>query len=184
MAGVLLTSLTGTAYAAECRGVNFPEHLQLDGKELTLNGLGIRKATFLKVHVYVAALYVARPTRDPQAIVAANDPYELTLHFVRNVDADDLKKGWGEGFARNPTPDLPALQGRIATLSSWMPDVKSGQRLTFVHRPGQGVQVDVAGTAKGTIPGDDFARAFISIWLGAMPPNAELKSGLLGGKCE
>jgi Chalcone isomerase-like len=42
--------------------------------------------------------------------------------------------------------------------------------------------VDVKGAAKGTIKGDDFAKAFFSIWLGD-PPNPELKSGLLGGAC-
>ena len=57
------------------------------------------------------------------------------------------------------------------------------RHLIFTHKPGAGIQVDVNGTVKGTIPGDDFARAFLSIWLGAHPPNAGLKAGLLGGDC-
>jgi hypothetical protein len=43
--------------------------------------------------------------------------------------------------------------------------------------------VSVNGAVKGTITGDDFSRAFISIWLGNEPPNPELKAGLLGGPC-
>jgi hypothetical protein len=39
------------------------------------------------------------------------------------------------------------------------------------------------GTVKGTIKGDDFAKAFLSIRLGADPPNPEIKAGLLGGSC-
>ncbi len=58
-----------------------------------------------------------------------------------------------------------------------------GEPLTFIHKPGAGIQVDVNGAAKGTIKGDDFARALLSIWLGPQPPNLELKSGLLGGAC-
>jgi hypothetical protein len=65
-----------------------------------------------------------------------------------------------------------------------MADMQSSQRLTFVHKPGAGLQVEVKGTVQGTIPGDDFAIAFLSIWLGAHPPNPDLKSGLLGGACE
>jgi len=61
--------------------------------------------------------------------------------------------------------------------------MKTGQRLTFTHKPGAGIQVNVNGTVKGTIKGDDFARAFLSIWLGANPPNPGIKSGLLGGAC-
>jgi hypothetical protein len=184
LTSLLLTLATGAAHGKECKGVNFPEHVQVDGSDLTLNGLGMRKATFLKVNVYVAALYVTRPSRDPRALVESNGPDELILHFVRSVGVDDLTKAWSEGFARNSKDRLAALQERIAKLNGWMSDVKTGQRLTFIRRPRAGIQVDVDGTVKGTIEGDDFARAFVSIWLGATPPNPELKSGLLGGECE
>lgn len=46
------------------------------------------------------------------------------------------------------------------------------------------LDVELDGTAKGTIEGEDFARAFVAIWLGAAPPNAEIKKGLLGQSCE
>ena len=65
-----------------------------------------------------------------------------------------------------------------------MADMKSGERLSFTHKPGSGVLVEVGGAAKGTVEGDDFAKALLSIWLGAHPPNASLKAGLLGGPCQ
>jgi hypothetical protein len=55
-----------------------------------------------------------------------------------------------------------------------MVNMQSGQQLTFTHKPGAGIEVDVNG--KGTIEGDDFARAFFAIWLGAQPPNPGLKA--------
>ena len=173
----------GVAHGKDCQGVNFPEQMQLDGSTLRLNGLGLRQATFLKVNVYVAALYVANVSSDPQALLGSNTPKELILHFLHNASDDDLKKAWEEGFEHNAKAQLPALHERIETLKSWMADMKSGQRLTFIHKPGAGVQVDVNGTVKGTITGDDFATAFLSIWLGPHPPNENLKSGLLGGAC-
>jgi hypothetical protein len=60
--------------------------------------------------------------------------------------------------------------------------VKVGQKMVFTFNPGSGLQVAEGGVVKGTIKGDDFARAFLSIWLGD-PPNTDLKSGLLGGAC-
>ena len=173
----------GVASGKECKGVTFPDQVQVDGASLSLNGLGMRQATFLKVNVYVAALYVARTSSDPSALLAETTPTELVLQFVRDVGADDVRKGFEEGFAKNSKAQLPALKDRIATVNGWMTDVKSGQRLTFVHKPGAGIQVDVNGAVKGTIPGDDFAKAFLSIWLGADPPNPEIKAGLLGGAC-
>jgi hypothetical protein len=104
------------------------------------------------------------------------------MQFVRDVGADDLRKGWEEGFEKNAKGQLPALKDRIAKLNGWMADMKSGQKLTFIRKPGAGIQVDVNGAVKGTIDGDDFAKAFLSIWLGD-PPNSEIKAGLLGGAC-
>ena len=172
----------GVAQAKECEGVSFPEQMQADGAALALNGLGLRKATILKVKVYVAALYVTRKSSDP-AVVLADAPAELILHFVRDVGAGDITKSWDEGFEKNAKADLPALKDRIATLDGFMTDVKSGQRMVFAFKPGSGMQVSVNGVAKGTIKGDDFAKSFFSIWLGPEPPNPEIKAGLLGGPC-
>ncbi len=180
--GSLIAMGTDIAQAKECKGVNFPDQAQVEGSNLMLNGLGLRQATMLKVSVYVAALYTAKPSADPNAILGSDSPKELILQFVRDVGADDLRKGWEEGFEKNAKGQLPALKERIETFKGWTADIKTGQRLTFVLKPGVGTQVDVNGTVKGTIKGDDFAKALLSIWLGD-PPNPEIKSGLLGGAC-
>jgi hypothetical protein len=189
LSGTILAGLIGLgtgaiADARECKGVDFPEHVQINGTDLALNGLGMRKATFLKVNVYVGALYVARTSHDPQPLIDPGAPAELILHFVRNVGGGDLKNAWKEGFERTAKDQMAALGARVTMLSSWMSDIKTGQRLTFVRLPGTGIQVSFNGSVKGTITGDDFSRAFLSIWLGNEPPNAELKAGLLGGPCE
>ena len=173
----------GNVHAKTCNGINFPDQLPVEGSDLSLNGLGLYQATFLKVKVYVAALYIGKTSADPGAILAAVGPSGLILQFVRDVGANDLRKGWDEGFAENSSAQRPALKERIAMLNGWMADMKSGQRLAFIHKPGAGVQVDVNGTVKGTIKGDDFAKALLAIWLGGDPPNAEIKAGLLGGAC-
>jgi hypothetical protein len=179
---VILGLNTGIASGKECAGVSFPDQAKVEGTSLTLNGLGMRLATMLKVKVYVAALYVAKTSSDPSAILGVGTPIQLTLHFVRDVGGDDVRKGFEEGFEKNAKAQLPALKERIAQLNGWITDVKSGQALTFIHKPGTGVQVDVNGSVKGTIKGDDFSKAFLSIWLGD-PPNSEIKTGLLGGAC-
>src|SRR5215470_6651621 len=153
---VVLGLGAGVANGKECAGVNFPDQAQVEGANLTLNGLGLRLATMLKVKVYVAALYVGKTSNDPAAILGASGPTELVLQFVRDVGADDLRKGWEEGFEKNAKGQLPALKDRIAKLNGWMTDVKSGQKLTFIRKPGAGIQVDVNGAVKGTIDGDDF----------------------------
>jgi long-chain acyl-CoA synthetase len=182
ISSVLLIACAVAADAKECRGIQFPEQAQLAGHSLVLNGLGVRKATFLKVNVYVAALYVSHASHDAKAIIDSADPQQLTLQFVRNVSKDQLTGAWREGFEKVAKDQFSALSARIDRLNSWMTDVKSGQRLTF-NRTSNAIAVDVNGVAKGSIEGEDFSRAFLSIWL-ADPPNPELKAGLLGGACE
>lgn len=172
-----------TAHGRECAGIAFPEELRSEGAMLKLNGLGLREATIFKVDVYVAALYVTQTSRDSGTILNSNTPKEIILHFVRDVDRADVNKGWQEGFEKNAEGALAALKERIEAFKGLMPDMKTGQRLRLVYEPGAGVQVDVNNSVKGTIKGDDFARALFSIWLGPHPPNPELTAGLLGGPC-
>ena len=67
----LIGAMWGTAQARECKGVQFPEQLHVVGNDLSLNGLGMRKATFLKVNVYVGALYVPHPGDGPASPAGA-----------------------------------------------------------------------------------------------------------------
>ena len=171
------------AYGKECKGVMFPEQTQVDGAALTLNGVGLHRATLLKVEAYVAGLYVTKASKEPNALLESNSPYVLILQVLRNVGAGDIRKGWDDGFEGNAKAQLPALKERIAVLDSWMTDMKTGQRMTYSFSPGVGVLVNVNGAVKGTIKGDDFGKAFLSILLGADPPDAGLRAGLLGGAC-
>ena len=130
--GMLVALSAGDVAAKECLGINFPEQARADASTLTLNGLGVRKATLMKINVYIAALYVANPSSDPNAILGSKAPIKLILHFVRDVGAADISNGFDEGFARSAKGQLSALRERIAMLNGWMTDLKSGQQMTFL----------------------------------------------------
>ena len=66
---VVATLGTGAVQGKECKGVDFPDQAQVEGSSLTRNGLGLRQATALKVNVYVAALYAAKPSSDANALL-------------------------------------------------------------------------------------------------------------------
>jgi hypothetical protein len=181
----LCLAVAGTAAAKECDGVSFPDRVQARGETLTLNGLGLRKATIFSIKVYVGALYVAQPTTDANAILSSRQPVEVDLAFVFHVTAGQLRDAWQEGFANSvPKEELPRLQSRIAQLNGWMTGASSGQRMSFLRIPGVGIQYSLDGKVLGTISGDDFGRAFLAIWLGAAPPSTQLRAGLLGGACK
>ncbi len=179
---ILLWGGARGAVARDCLGVGFPDRVQVDGAGLVLNGLGVRRATILAVKVYVAGLYVRRVSGDAAVLMAEAGPSRLVLHFVRDVGAGRMREAWSEGFARSA--GAAAMGDRIATLNSWMTDMKDGQEIAFDFLAGGGVRVTVAGAVRGTVPGADFSRALLGIWLGPAPPNPALKAGLLGGACD
>lgn len=169
--------------AGECDGVSFPQQIQAGGTTLTLNGLGLRKATIFGIRVYVGALYVSHPTADANVILASRQPVAMELRFVFHVTAGQLRSAWTEGFEKSAPGELPRLQSRIDQLNGWMSAVGSGQRMSFLRLPGVGIRYSLDGAVQGTIPGDDFARAFLAIWLGSSPPSEAMRAGLLGGPC-
>jgi hypothetical protein len=168
---------------AECLDVKVPDSVKAGGTDLVLNGLGIRKATFLEVKVYVAGLYLPQKSGDSGKIIGANQPWQLALHFVRDVDASDIRDAFEEGFEKTGDK-LAALRPRIDDLNARMVDFKKGQYLSMANDPTKGVAVDVNGAAGSAIEGADFAAALLAVWIGEEPPNEDLKTGLLGGKCE
>ncbi|MGH8169773.1 MAG: chalcone isomerase family protein [Steroidobacteraceae bacterium] len=179
----LCAPCAASAASPECDGVSFPQRIQARGETLTLNGLGLRKATLFSIKVYVGALYLVHPTANADTILDSRDPAQIDLAFVFRATASQLRGGWREGFEKSAPAELPRLQSRIAQLNGWMKSVHSGQRMSFLRIPGVGIQYSLDGTVQGAIAGDDFARAFLAIWLGASPPSPQLRAGLLGGPC-
>lgn len=173
---------TVPASAATCEDVELPDTVSADGVDLVLNGLGLRKATFLNVEVYVAGLYLPKTSTDARQILGAGQDWQLLLHFVRDVDASDMQEAFEEGFEKT-APDLAPLRERIEAFTGTMVDFEEGQVVSFTNVPANGLEVAVDGTSRGTIAGADFAAALLAIWLGPEPPNEGLKSGLLGGAC-
>jgi hypothetical protein len=171
------------ASAASCAGVTHADSVTVDGTSLKLNGLGIREATVFQVDVYVAALYVPSTSNKTSELIDPSTKKKLVLSFVRGVDRSDIVSAYRESFKNAAGSDYSKLKGKLEKLNSWMTSVKDGQDQVYTYVPGEGVTVEVAGKTKGTISRGDFARYFFSIWLGDNPPNAGLKTGLLGGKC-
>ncbi len=162
-------------------GVTLPDQATVEGRTLVLNGMGLRKATWLRVKVYVDGLYLEEKSLDADAILRPDRTKRIVLVFVRAVGREDMLKAWDESFRKNAGEDFAALEARIATFHGWMPDrVAKGDTFTFTYLPGTGVLVTVRDETRRTISGADFARSLFSNWLGPETPSPALKAGLLG----
>lgn len=165
--------------AAELAGVKMPDTTTVGGEKLVLNGMGLRKKLWVKV--YVGGLYLPAKQSDGKKVLAADTPRRTVLHFLYDVDRKKICEAWSEGLEGNVSNPSAELVGQFDTLCSWMQDMAKGDQMTYTYQPGKGTLVDVAGKAKGTIPGKAFADALWSAWIGAKPATTDLRDGLLGG---
>jgi hypothetical protein len=174
-------ALAAPVAAGTLEDVTMADSVQVGDATLTLNGMGLRikKVAFIKIKVYVAGLYLPTKTSDASAILNADEPKQLVMHFLyKEVSREKLVDAWNESFAANAKG--VALGDRLDTFNGMWSDMKTGEEAVLTYVPGTGTTVVIKGEAKGVIPGADFAKALFSVWLGPEPPNKEIKEGLLG----
>ena len=177
--------LSAAAPAAEVEGVKLPESIQLasDGPELLLNGAGVRvRLVFFKI--YVAALYLPARIADAEAILRDSRPSRLYIQMLRNIETEQLASLMNDALRETLTAEerIP-LEPRLAQFNAifgTLPEVKEGMQLTIDYLPQPGTVIRVNGEEKGRIPGADFNRALLRIWIGERPRDPELKRAMLG----
>lgn len=171
---------TSPAQAKEVAGVKVPDALSVNGAALKLNGAGLRRATFFKVNVYVGALYLAAPSRDPDAIVEADEPKSVRMRFLRNVGKDKIAEAFREGFEKNSGAEARALEPPLGRVAAALPaELIEGSELDVTYVPGKGTTVSWA-SGEVTIEGKPFADAMFRTWLGPHPADGDLKKAMLG----
>lgn len=177
---VLALALFATlpAEAAKLADVTMPDKATVAGKELVLNGMGLRKKFFIKV--YVAGLYLPAKQSDPKAILAADQPRRLVMHFLYDVDKKKICEAWDEGLDANRPDASDVVRAQFVDLCDLMVDFEEGDRMVFTYVPGAGTTIEIGDEAKGTIEGKPFADAVFSTWIGPKPPSGDFKEGLLG----
>ena len=110
------------------------------------------------VKVYVAGLYLTQKSSDPDAIVKADAPKRIVMHFVRDVSKSQLTDGFAESFHNN-TPDAEnTLKPDIDRLFSALEAAKEGEEITFTYLPEKGTSVALGDKEKLTIAGPAFRR--------------------------
>lgn len=177
---LLLTALP-SARAVTIEGVAVPPDLAVSGQKLPLNGAGLRTFTLLMVpiKIYVAAFYSPAPLRSEAEVLAAPGPLAFTFTFLRAVGQPDVAKAWRSQFQASNSHDYPGIQKDLDTFVSMFGPLSSGG-VQMVQLTGTDTQIFDQGTFKGSIPGRDFQRAFLSLWFGPNAVSPDLKNALLG----
>ena len=175
-------ALTGVrTEAREVAGVDLPETKSVSGKDLQLNGAGVRTATMLKVKVYVAALYTPTALKTFDELLASEGPLRLDLTYVRAFNQEKTQEAWRWQFEQSNEHTYPGFErDRDQVVASFGPIKKFG--VESVEIVGDETRIYDHGVLKTTIKGKDFQKSVLSLWFGSKPVMPELKAALLGGK--
>ena len=175
----LLMFLSFGAAAAEVSGVTLDDKTQVEGRDLVLNGAGLRKRFVFRV--YVVGLYLAQKTADAVNVAG---PKRVSIHMLRDVGADQFTEALVEGLRANHSEaDFQKLEPRVKELSDVMAQIgeaKKGMAIAL-DWTGSETRLVVNGKPAGKpIAGEDFYRALLRIWVGEHPVQDDLKKALLG----
>ncbi len=176
-----LLSLPFGAPAAELAGVRLDERVTArDGTVLPLHGAGLREKFF--IDVYVGALYLPETGHSADHIRATDQAGRVEMHFVYDeVSREKLAEAWRSGFAdNNPEAVRATIGDRIVTFIDLFPAAENGDVFAMEYVPGDGTVVRINGETAGSIPGGEFFRALLGVWLGPEPPDDDLRRGMLG----
>jgi len=179
----LMLALTAfAASAAEVAGVRLDDKTQVESRELVLNGAGLRKRVVF--NVYVIGLYLPEKKSDPAAVLQLAGPKRAAIHMLRDVGAEQFTDALIEGLKENhPEADYKALEPRAKDLAGIFAEIKEAKKgmVIALDWTGTATRLMVNGNPTGKpIPGEDFYRALLRIWLGDKPVQNDLKKALLG----
>jgi hypothetical protein len=169
----------------EVSGVKFEDTYGLAGQQLQLNGAGMRKMMIIKV--YALGLYVQRKDGNVQALMNQPGPKSLHVVMMRDVKAQKLIDALVSGVEDNSSEaEFAALQPRLNRLAAGLRaagEVEEDSIVKLEYFPNVGTVVSYKNQViVKDLPGEDFYRALMRIWLGESPVDRTLKSKLLGAE--
>jgi hypothetical protein len=180
---VMACAFLQTAAAAEISGVKFDETVKVAGKDLKLNGVGMRTKFVIKV--YAAGLYLPEKKNTVADIMKLEGPRRLTLVMMREISSDDFGQSFMTGLNNNIDKAEKAKYvsqiSKFGEIFTTIEGLKKGDVLHIDWIPGSGTQAELNGKKIGeSLPDVNYYNAVLKIWLGDKPADSALKPLLLG----
>ena len=178
LAGVFLGStLSGVEGKVEdmTTRVEFPDKVVFESgeKPIEMKATGVATRSKFFVKVYSVAHYMQDPVpgdtkKISEEVCDKTKAKQLTLTWVRGVDAKRIQEGFQESFEKTMSrADHEKLLSEITQFNAFFDkDAKEGDRYVIRWIPEGTIEVEVNGKKKGEINNTEFAAATWGIWLG------------------
>ena len=151
---VLLTLMTFGA---------LPKAIDQNGK--TLKKQGEFTFTYYGFKVYTIGYYSEKPARNFADALKDRDK-SLILEYHRKLKGSDCAKNAEYILDKNPNVDPRKFRSKIDELHEHYYDLKKGDQYRISYTPDKGIELYLNKKKLGkAIPGADFQKAYLSIWL-------------------
>lgn len=170
---VLAAAVSACATAAQATTPPAEVSTALPGAALQGQG----RLRYFGLHIYDASLWSSARITAGDALNAA---LALELRYARTLRGDLIAERSLEEMKR--VGDVNEADGKrwLDAMKQLFPDVKAGDRITGVHRPGDGAAFFVNGRLAGVVRDAQFAQLFFAVWLSPRTSQPALRSELLG----
>jgi hypothetical protein len=172
-AGACWLAAGGVAQASS--GPAVPSELAGELAEARLQGSA--RLTWFGLRVYDARLWVG-PEFDPARY--AEQRFALALHYLRALNGPAIAERSLEEMRRVGSVDATQGQRWLDAMRQTFPDVRDGDRIVGLHRPGEAARFFYNGEPRGQVGDGEFARLFFGIWLSSRTSQPEMRVSLLG----
>ena len=162
-------------------GHKINDKITIDGKELYLNGIGVRtvKVLFIGIKVYLGSFYLEKKSKDFKKILSAPTIKHLSMKYLRDVDKDRLIKGWKKAFK---TVGIEKKhKSSIDLFLSSLTEMKEKEVTSLTFYPDKGVLIENKGKKQKIIANKEFAKDLLGVWLRS-DSDVSLRNGILGIK--
>jgi hypothetical protein len=148
--------------------------------DLAGSGLAVRGQQRFRVwgfEVYDASLWTTpsfQPSQSETQLLA------LELHYLRDFAAKDIAERSIKEMRRSAPMSAEQENRWMAEMLRVLPDVRRGDRLLGLQRPGEAAVFWHNGRLRGEVRDAEFARRFFGIWLSPQSSEPALRRALLG----
>jgi hypothetical protein len=132
--------------------------------------------TYFGFDVYLVSLWTA-PDFQPEA--GENQRLALELNYLRPFAATDIAKRSLQEMRRVRAFSAAQEKQWLSDMEQVFPNVRKGDRLLGLHRPGESAVFWHNGEPRGEIRDPEFARLFFGIWLSPRTSAPALREALL-----
>ena len=139
-----------------------PKEKNLEGMSLSLRGLAPFR--YFGFRVYTAALYLPDEVKDVGSSLGLV-PLRLEIHYYREFAAKDFRESGEEVLGKNPEVSIEKFRAELDEINSFYRPVVVGDSYALTFLPDRGLTLLLNDLPLGTVRGNDFARAYLGIWL-------------------